>query len=210
MILSFGCKIIIKVSVIYLLSWTWQRFWLNITPCNNNYITCITLVIEIPSTPYLVYSSCHCYASEEISGHPKMLSCIHPWLHVQFSYKPVTGNAHFFRPCTFRHVRSVFMAILTFLTIIDYSWQQRIGFEHFIDSFYDRNRIFPTVQKMPGREGHCITKWWQNICIFLCLIQNVHWIPSLMQMTHCWGASAVCINITVLSNEDVKMSIISL
>lgn len=92
-----------------------------ITPCNNKYITCITLVIEIPSTPYLVYSSCHCYASEEISGHPKMLSCIHPWLHAQFSYKPVTGNAHFFRPCTFRHVRSVFMAILTFLTIIDYS-----------------------------------------------------------------------------------------
>lgn len=67
-----------------------------ITPCNNKYITCITLVIEIPSTPYLVYSSCHCYASEEISGHAKMLSCIHPWLHVQFSYKPVTGNAHFF------------------------------------------------------------------------------------------------------------------
>lgn len=66
-----------------------------ITPCNNKYITCITLVIEIPSTPYLVYSSCHCYASEEISGHPKMLSCIHPWLPVQFSYKPVTGNAHF-------------------------------------------------------------------------------------------------------------------
>lgn len=82
-----------------------------ITPCNNKYITCITLVIEIPSTPYLVYSSCHCYASEEISGHAKMLSCIHPWLHVQFSYKPVTGNAHFFRPCTFRHVRSVFKAI---------------------------------------------------------------------------------------------------
>lgn len=92
-----------------------------ITPCNNKYITCITLVTEIPSTPYLVYSSCHCCASEEISGHAKMLSCIHPWLHVQFPYKPVTGNVHFFRPCTFRHVRSVFMAIFTFLTIIDYS-----------------------------------------------------------------------------------------
>lgn len=69
-----------------------------ITPCNNKYIrpTCITLVIEIPSTPYLVYSLRRCCASEEISGHAKMLSCTHPWLHVQFSYKPVTGNAHFF------------------------------------------------------------------------------------------------------------------
>lgn len=120
------------------------------TPCNNKYITYITLVTEIPSTPYLVYSSCHCCASDEISGHAKMLSCIHPWLHVQFSYKPVTGNAHFFRPCTFRHVRSVFMAILTFLTIIDYSWQQGIGFEHFIDSFYDRHRIFP-LSKNTGK-----------------------------------------------------------
>lgn len=30
-----------------------------ITPCNNKYITCITLVIEIRSTPYLVYSTVH-------------------------------------------------------------------------------------------------------------------------------------------------------
>lgn len=90
-----------------------------ITPCNNKYITCITLVIEIPSTPYLVYSSCHCCASEEISGHAKMLSCIHPWLPVQFSYKPVTGNAHFFQALHFQTCTcSVFMAIRTFLTII--------------------------------------------------------------------------------------------
>lgn len=179
-----------------------------ITPCNNKYITCITLVIEIPSTPYLVYSSCHCYGSEEISGHPKMLSCIHPWLHVQFSYKPVTGNAHFFRPCTFRHVRSVFMAILTFLTIIDYSWQQGIGFEHFIDSFYDRHWIFPTVQRC-REEKDIVLQNDDNIFAFSFALFKM-FIPSLMQMTHCWGASAVCINITVLSNEDVKMSIISL
>lgn len=179
-----------------------------ITPCNNKYITCITLVIEIPSTPYLVYSSCHCYASEEISGHPKMLSCIHPWLHVQFSYKPVTGNAHFFRPCTVRHVRSVFMAILTCLTIIDYSWQQGIGFEHFIDSFYDRHRIFPTVQKCREEKDIVLQNDGKIFAFSFALFKM--FIPSLMQMTHCWGASAVCINITVLSNEDVKMSIISL
>lgn len=174
-----------------------------------DYITpCITLVIEIPSTPYLVYSSCHCYASEEISGHPKVLSCIHPWLPVQFSYKPVTGNAHFFRPCTFRNVRSVFMAILTFLTIIDYSWQQGIGFEHFIDSFYDRHRIFPTVQKCREEKDIVLQNDGKIFAFSFALFKM--FIPSLMQMTHCWGASAVCINITVLSNEDVKMSIISL
>lgn len=181
-----------------------------ITPCNNKYITCITLVIEIPSTPYLVYSSCHCCASDEISGHPKMLSCIHPWLHVQFSCKPVTGNAHFFRPCTVRHVRSVFMAILTFLTIIDYSWQQGIGFEHFIviDSFYDRHRIFPTVRKCREEKDIVLQNDGKIFAFSFALFKM--FIPSLMQMTHCWGASAVCINITVLSNEDVKMSIISL
>lgn len=175
-----------------------------ITPCNNKYITCITLVIEIPSTPYLVYSSCHCYASEEISGHPKMLSCIHPWLHVQFSYKPVTGNAHFFRPCTFRHVRSVFMAILTFLTIIDYSWQQGIGFEHFIDSFYDRHRIFPTVQKCREEKDIVFQNDGKIFAFSFALFKM--FIPSLMQMTRTAEAQAI----TVLSNEDVKMSIISL
>lgn len=160
-----------------------------ITPCNNKYITCITLVIEIPSTPYLVYSSCHCYASEEISGHAKMLSCIHPWLHVQFW-------------------SSVFMAIFTFLTIIDYSWQQGIGFEHFIDSFYDRHRIFPTVQKCREEKDIVLQNDGKIFAFSFALFKM--FIPSLMQMTHCWGASAVCINITVLSNEDVKMSIISL
>lgn len=179
-----------------------------ITPCNNKYITCITLVIEIPSTTYLVYSLRRCYASEEISGHAKMLSCIRPWLHVQFSYKPVTGNAHFFRPCTFRHVRSVFMAILTCLTIIDYSWQQGIGFEHFIDSFYDRHRIFPTVQRCREEKDIVLQNDGKIFAFSFALFKM--FIPSLMQMTHCWGASAVCINITVLSNEDVKMSIISL
>lgn len=179
-----------------------------ITPCINKYITCITLVIEIPSTPYLVYSLRRCYASDEISGHAKMLSCIHPWLPVQFSYKPVTGNAHFFRPCTFRHVRSVFMAILTFLTIIDYSWQQGIGFEHVIDSFYDRHRIFPTVQKCREEKDIVLQNDGKIFAFSFALFKM--FIPSLVQMTHCWGASAVCINITVLSNEDVKMSIISL
>lgn len=114
----------------------------------------------------------------------------------------------FFGPCTFRHVRSVFMAILTFLTIIDYSWQQGIGFEHFIDSFYDRHRIFPTVQKCREEKDIVLQNDGKIFAFSFALFKM--FIPSLMQMTHCWGASAVCINITVLSNEDVKMSIISL
>lgn len=174
------------------------------TPCNNKYITYITLVTEIPSTPYLVYCSCHCCASDEISGHTKMLFCIHPWLPVQFSYKPVTGNAQFFRPCSFRNVRSVFMAIFTFLTIMDYSWQQRIGFEHFKDSFYDRHWIFPTVQKC-REEKDIVLQNDDKIFAFSFALFKM-FIPSLMQMMHCWGASAVCINI---SNEDVNISIIS-
>lgn len=114
----------------------------------------------------------------------------------------------FFRPCTFRHVRSVFMAILTYLTIIDYSWQQGIGFEHFKDSFYDRHRIFPTVQKCREEKDIVLQNDGKIFAFSFALFKM--FIPSLMQMTHCWGASAVCINITVLSNEDVKMSIISL
>lgn len=106
------------------------------------------------------------------------------------------------------HVRSVFMAILTFLTIIDYSWQQGIGFEHFIDSFYDRHRIFPTVQKCREEKDIVLQNDGKIFAFSFALFKM--FIPSLMQMTHCWGASAVCINITVLSNEDVKMSIISL
>lgn len=79
-----------------------------------------------------------------------MQRCYPAFIHGCMFNSPISLSPEthiFFRPCTFRHVRSVFMAILTFLTIIDYSWQQGIGFEHFIDSFYDRHRIFPTVQK---------------------------------------------------------------
>lgn len=95
-----------------------------------------------------------------------------------------------------------------YITIIDYSWQQGIGFEHFIDSFYDRHRIFPTVQKCREEKDTVLQNDGKIFAFSFALFKM--FIPSLMQMTHCWGASAVCINITVLSNEDVKMSIISL
>lgn len=50
--------------------------------CNNKYIICIILVIEIFFMLYLVYSLCYCYVLEEISGYVKMLFCIYLWLYV--------------------------------------------------------------------------------------------------------------------------------
>lgn len=73
---NFGCKIRCFHCMLQLYTYSVEpeRDFNYFTPFNNKYVTYITLVAEVPSTPYVVYSSCYyaCYGSDVISGQAKM------------------------------------------------------------------------------------------------------------------------------------------